>query len=50
MDSVASAAWIGEAFSKRRFRLMQEGKAVAIFPERGRTMTGAWKPKPGIGV
>ena len=39
-----------DAFSKA-VSLIQEGKAVAIFPEGGRTMTGALKPgKPGIGV
>ena len=39
-----------DAFSKAVL-LIQEGKAVAIFPEGGRTMTGALKPgKPGIGV
>jgi 1-acyl-sn-glycerol-3-phosphate acyltransferase len=39
-----------DAFSKA-VALIQEGKAVAIFPEGGRTMTGALKPgKPGIGV
>ena len=39
-----------EAFSKA-VSLIKEGKPVAIFPEGGRTMTGALKPgKPGIGV
>ncbi len=39
-----------DAFSKA-VSLIKEGKPVAIFPEGGRTMTGALKPgKPGIGV
>ncbi len=39
-----------DAFSKA-VALIKEEKAVAIFPEGGRTMTGALKPgKPGIGV
>ncbi|ULA66423.1 MAG: 1-acyl-sn-glycerol-3-phosphate acyltransferase [Nitrospira sp.] len=39
-----------DAFSKA-VALIKDGKAVAIFPEGGRTMTGALKPgKPGIGV
>ena len=39
-----------DAFSKA-VALINEEKAVAIFPEGGRTMTGALKPgKPGIGV
>ena len=39
-----------EAFNKA-VSLIKEGKPVAIFPEGGRTVTGALKPgKPGIGM
>lgn len=39
-----------EAFNKA-VSLIKSGKPVAIFPEGGRTMTGALKPgKPGIGM
>ncbi len=39
-----------DAFGKA-VALVNEGKAVAIFPEGGRTLTGRLKPgKPGIGV
>lgn len=39
-----------EAFGKA-IGLIREGKAVAIFPEGGRTLNGALRPaKPGLGV
>ncbi|HET9963627.1 MAG TPA: lysophospholipid acyltransferase family protein [Nitrospiraceae bacterium] len=39
-----------DAFAKA-VSLIREGKAVAIFPEGGRTVTGRLKPgKPGMGV